>query len=81
MREEFEESNAEKEKDESQRSRELGEERKARIEETKRLERLYAPPLPFSYRKVEKQLDEKFKKNLGHLQMMEMKIPFLDAMA
>ena len=46
-----------------------------------RLDCLYAPPLPFPYRRVEKQLDEKLKKFLEHLQKMEMKIPFLDAMA
>ena len=67
MREEFEESNVEKEKGKSKRSRELGEERKVQIEERKRVKRLYAPPLPFPYRRVEKQLDAKFKKFLEHL--------------
>ena len=42
---------------------------------------MYAPPLPFPYKRVEKQLDEKFKKFLEHLQKMEMKIRFLNAMA
>ena len=42
---------------------------------------MYAPPLPFPYRRVEKKLDEKFQKFLEHLQKMEMKIPFHDAMA
>ena len=61
IREEFEERNVEKEKDKSERSRELGEERKSKIEERKRLERLYPPAIPFPYRRVEKQLDEKWK--------------------
>lgn len=52
-----------------------------RIEDWKRIERLSAPPLPFLYKMVEKQLDEKVKKFLENLQKMEMRIPFLDAMA
>ena len=71
----------EEEKKKSEKSTKNDEERKERIEERKRLDRLYAPPLPFPYRRVEKQLDEKFNKFLEHFQKMEMKILFLDAMA
>ena len=58
IREEFEKSNYEKEKDKSE--KQLGKERKTKIEERERLEHLYAPPLPFPYMRVEKQLHEKF---------------------
>ncbi|XP_057548051.1 uncharacterized protein LOC130826485 [Amaranthus tricolor] len=71
----------EEEKQKNEKSTENNKEMKKRIEEKKRLGRLYTPLLPFLYRRVEKQLDEKFKKFLEHLRKMEMKISFLDAMA
>ena len=79
---EKENEGVESEKNErDERKKKNEEERRKRVEERKRLDRLYAPPLPFPYRRVEKQLDEKFKKFLEHMQKMEMKIPFLDVMA
>lgn len=70
----------------SEGAEEEGEERvivkkKREEEEKKRLDRLYAPPLPYPYRRIEKKLDEKFQKFLEHLQKLELKIPFLEAMA
>ena len=38
------------------------------------------PPVPFPYRRVEKQLDVHFKRFIEKLSQMEMKIPFLEAM-
>ena len=54
---------------------------KKSVEERKRLEKLYAPALPFPYKKVEKQLDEKFEKFPKHFQKMEVRISFLDVLA
>ena len=56
------------------------EEKWKRIQERRRCERLHAPALPFSYKAVEKQLQDKFLKFLEHIRKLEMKIPFLEAM-
>ena len=56
------------------------EERWKEIQERKAYERLHAPPLPFPYKAVGKQLQAQFLKFLEHMRKLKMKIPFLKAM-
>lgn len=45
-----------------------------------RLERLFNPPLYFSYRIVENKLQDKFLKFLEQMRKLEFKTPLLEAM-
>jgi hypothetical protein len=82
-REIFEDEFDEKKEEEVEKKDEVEDEKerkKLEQEERRAYERLHAPPLPFPYRAVERQLQAKFLKFLEHMKRLEMKIPFLEAM-